>query len=224
MTTNKLVIRRLPPSMSEEEFLRQVEPLAEHDYFCFFEANPSLGSYAFSRAYINFLNSNDTANFRERFDNYIFLDRDGQEYPAVVEQSFWHKSPKTGPFFVRASQQVASTSPTKVEKPGQGDRSAGARGQNEKEESLASVGIEQDPDFLKFMERLGNSKKRSQQSPIQTLETNLDELAKQSSNGTPGKDGQNSAKVMTPLLGYVNQKRVMKNTTSNHNTNRRNKK
>ena len=29
----KVVVRRLPPSMTEEEFLDQVSPIPDHDYF-----------------------------------------------------------------------------------------------------------------------------------------------------------------------------------------------
>ena len=31
----KIVVRRLPPSMTEEEFLNQVSPLPDHDYIRF---------------------------------------------------------------------------------------------------------------------------------------------------------------------------------------------
>ena len=47
--------------------------------------NFSLGLNAFSRAYIYFKNFDDILSFKERFDNYIFLDSKSNEYPAVVE-------------------------------------------------------------------------------------------------------------------------------------------
>ena len=31
----KIVVRRLPPSMTEEEFLNQVSPIPDHDYIRF---------------------------------------------------------------------------------------------------------------------------------------------------------------------------------------------
>ena len=128
MPDNKLVIRRLPPSMNEDDFLKQVSPLPKHDYFCFFEASSGLGIHSYSRAYINILDSNDMSVFRERFDNYVFLDKDGHEYPAVVEQSLWHKSPKSGPF--------CGTETSEVDEP-----------------SCGSL-IEQDSDFIEFVEKL----------------------------------------------------------------------
>jgi regulator of nonsense transcripts 3 len=31
----KIVIRRLPPTLTKEQFMEVVSPLAEHDYFCY---------------------------------------------------------------------------------------------------------------------------------------------------------------------------------------------
>lgn len=186
MTThNKLVIRRLPPSMSEEEFVRQVSPLPEHDYFCFFEANPNLGSHAYSRAYINFLDSDSMTIFREQFDNYVFVDKNGHEYPALVEQSFWNKSPSNGPFR-RAALSTSTSS-------------------NQEEQTSSVNGLEDDGDFLDFVHRVKGPKRKSQQSPIQTLETNLDAITNESKSVSKDK-----SKKVTPLVGYVNKKRMAK--------------
>lgn len=183
--TNKLVIRRLPPSMSEMEFLKHVSPLPEHDYFCFFEANTSLGSHAYSRAYINFVKSNDMSIFREQFDNYVFVDKNGHEYPAIVEQSFWHKSPKYGPF--RNAMLVS-------------------------DEAESRTGLEEDPDFIEFVEKIRGPKRKSKQSPIQALETNLDAITNTSNtSGTSNANNKDKSKrIVTPLVGYVNQKRLAK--------------
>lgn len=137
METNKLVIRRLPPSLTEEEFLKHVSPLPKHDYFCYFGPNPGLGQHSFSRAYINILNQEDSSVFRERFDNYVFLDDDGHEYPAVVEQTLWHKSAKTGPF-CESNENLDS---------------------NQETPNSENQTIEEDPDFIEFTERLNSQKK-----------------------------------------------------------------
>ncbi|XP_014473298.1 PREDICTED: regulator of nonsense transcripts 3A isoform X2 [Dinoponera quadriceps] len=81
----KVVIRRLPPTMTQEQFLEQISPLPEHDYFYFVKADMSLGQFAFSRAYLNFTDQQDIFVFREKFDNYVFVDSKGVEYSAVVE-------------------------------------------------------------------------------------------------------------------------------------------
>lgn len=210
MPDNKLVIRRLPPSMSEDEFLKQVSPLPDHDYFYFYEANPGLGPHSFSRAYINFLDTNDMSVFRERFDNYVFLDKDGHEYPAVVEQSLWQKSPKNGPFYKKITPPIISSKHSPKD-----DDQLENKSIQQVETSLTDISkmpcpseIESDPDFLSFIERLSAQKKRPQHSPIQTLETNLDELTNHASAACSG--SKDNSKVITPLIGYVNQQRTMK--------------
>ncbi|XP_034943362.1 regulator of nonsense transcripts 3A-like [Chelonus insularis] len=90
----KVVIRRLPPTMTQSQFIEQVSPLPEHDYFHFVKADTSLGQNSFSRAYINFLEQQNIFMFREKFDNYVFVDSKGSEYPAVVEFAPFQRLPK----------------------------------------------------------------------------------------------------------------------------------
>ena len=45
----QIVVRRLPPSMKEKEFLESVSPLPDHDHFDFFEADQTLIPYGLSR-------------------------------------------------------------------------------------------------------------------------------------------------------------------------------
>lgn len=90
----KVVIRRLPPSMTEEMFIESVSPLPEHDYFAFINADSSLGSSAYSRAYINFKNVEDVYTFYDKFDGYVFVDQKGNEHPAMVEYAPFQKIPK----------------------------------------------------------------------------------------------------------------------------------
>lgn len=89
-----MVIRRLPPTMTQEQFIEQVSPLPDHDYFHFSKADMSLGQFAFCRAYINFIDQKDIFVFQEKFDNYIFIDSKGVEYPAVVEFAPFQRLPK----------------------------------------------------------------------------------------------------------------------------------
>lgn len=204
MPDNKLVIRRLPPSMSEDDFLKQVSPLPDHDYFCFFEADSNLRPHSYSRAYINFLDSSEMTIFRERFDNYVFLDREGHEYPAVVEQSLWHKSARGGPFYRNiSSESLSIDGQLKITRKSQAPANEGQASSN------TPLWIEQDPEFIEFVEKLHAQKKRPQHSPIQTLETNLDELTNSSTTCLGGKD---NARIVTPLIGYVNQQRSLKSS------------
>jgi len=81
----RVVIRRLPPSMTREDFEEQVSPIPEHDNLRFAKADFSLDQDAFCAAYINFLNQEDVYLFQERFDGYVFVDNKGNEYVAMVE-------------------------------------------------------------------------------------------------------------------------------------------
>ncbi|XP_011501641.1 PREDICTED: regulator of nonsense transcripts 3A [Ceratosolen solmsi marchali] len=90
----KVVIRRLPPTMTQEQFLEQVSPLPEYNYMYFAKADMSLGQYAYSRAYIDFIDQQDIFGFREKFDNYVFVDVKGMEFAAVVEYAPFQRVPK----------------------------------------------------------------------------------------------------------------------------------
>ncbi|XP_061401828.1 regulator of nonsense transcripts 3B [Musca vetustissima] len=81
----QIVIRHLPPTMTEEEFLKQIDPLPEHDFYYFAAADWSLGFDATCRAYITLKNYEDVFLFRDRFDGYVFVDNKGNEYAAIVE-------------------------------------------------------------------------------------------------------------------------------------------
>lgn len=91
----KVVIRKLPPNLTENSFLEFTSPLFEHDYFYYVQdENPSFGDQSFSRAYINFINVHDVYSFTQKFDDYVFIDDTGQEYPAVVEYAPFQRIPK----------------------------------------------------------------------------------------------------------------------------------
>uniref|UniRef100_A0A1A7YCG3 UPF3 regulator of nonsense transcripts homolog B n=1 Tax=Iconisemion striatum TaxID=60296 RepID=A0A1A7YCG3_9TELE len=93
-TMTKIVIRRLPPSLSKEELEEQLQPLPEVDYMEFFSNDTSLFPHLFARAYISFKNQDDIVLFRDRFDGYVFIDNRGQEYPAIVEFAPFQKIAK----------------------------------------------------------------------------------------------------------------------------------
>jgi regulator of nonsense transcripts 3 len=73
----QVVIRGLPPTMTQDTFIEQISPLPDNDYLYFVRADLSLGQFAFSRAYINFLNPEDIFIFTEKFDGYVFVDQKG---------------------------------------------------------------------------------------------------------------------------------------------------
>lgn len=91
---SKIVIRRLPPDMTEVELKEILAPLPPHDYFKFHEADMSLAPVHTTRVYINFPNFDDVLLFRDKFDGQIFEDKRGHEYPAYVEVSPFQLIPK----------------------------------------------------------------------------------------------------------------------------------
>lgn len=80
--------------MTEEEFLKQIDPVPQHDYFYFVPADFSLGLNATCRAYINFCQQSDIYIFRDKFDGYVFVDSKGSEYAAIVEFAPFQGLPK----------------------------------------------------------------------------------------------------------------------------------
>ncbi|XP_017780880.1 PREDICTED: regulator of nonsense transcripts 3A [Nicrophorus vespilloides] len=92
--STKVIIRRLPPGITQADFLNQVSPAPDYDYIYMVRGDMSLGENAFSRVYINFCNPEDVYLFKDKFDNYVFVDTKGHEYPAVVEYSSFQKVPK----------------------------------------------------------------------------------------------------------------------------------
>ncbi|KAK3912441.1 Regulator of nonsense transcripts 3A [Frankliniella fusca] len=93
----KVVVRRLPPTMTLETFLDQVAPLPPVDYMYFVKADTSLAPNSFGRAYLHFIHVSDLLIFTEKFDNYVFVDGKGNEYPAIVEYAPFQRIPKQRP-------------------------------------------------------------------------------------------------------------------------------
>ncbi|ELT94809.1 hypothetical protein CAPTEDRAFT_137621, partial [Capitella teleta] len=134
----QIVVRRLPPSLTAEEFIDLTSPIPDHDFFYFTQDNSKMGEQAFTRAYINFVSYEDILIFQEKFDGYIFVDQKGNEFPAVVEFAPFQKVPKK-----------------KTRKP-----------------DVKMATIENDPDFLKFLD--GLDQKSSESAPA--VDTILEEI------------------------------------------------
>lgn len=64
--------------MNEETFVKQIEPIPDHDDLVFVPADYTLGINASSRAYIYFKNQEDIFIFKDKFDGYIFVDTKGR--------------------------------------------------------------------------------------------------------------------------------------------------
>lgn len=80
----KVIIRKLPTSMTEEYFLELFEPLPKNDFFRFVPGDRTLAPNNFARAYINFLNPDEILSFRDKYDG-IPIERNGHSSICVVE-------------------------------------------------------------------------------------------------------------------------------------------
>jgi len=93
---NKVVIRKLPPNLSEEAFIDIISPLPDHQELYFCAADWTLGAEATTRAYIEFNSEEDIFIFKEKFDGYIFVDSvRGSDYAAIVEYAPFQGLPKS---------------------------------------------------------------------------------------------------------------------------------
>uniref|UniRef100_A0A182WBM1 UPF3 domain-containing protein n=1 Tax=Anopheles minimus TaxID=112268 RepID=A0A182WBM1_9DIPT len=94
----RVVIRRLPPTMTEAVFCEQISTdgkMPINDEFYFVGPDWTLGSNASCRAYINFINPDEVFRFTDNYDGYTFVDAKGMEHQAVVEFAPFQKPPKT---------------------------------------------------------------------------------------------------------------------------------
>merc|ERR1711981_762754 len=155
-----IVVRRLPPSMKEKDFLESVSPMPDHDHFEFSEADQTLVPYGLSRAIINFINEEEVYSFKERFDGYVFIDNKGHEHSAIVEFAPNQKIPKKS----RSRKDAKNGT------------------------------IDEDSDFMKFVEALQNPIKSSR--TIQQCLEDIDAKEKE----------QKNKEKLTPLLEFIREK------------------
>lgn len=74
---SKAIVRRLPPDLTLKSFSEVVGGLPKHNYLYFVTCEKPYQLYSFSRVYINFVNYNELVEFKEKFDNYVFVDSKG---------------------------------------------------------------------------------------------------------------------------------------------------
>lgn len=90
----KVVIRRLPPDLTEEKFKELIDPFPEYDYFYFSPGDHTLGSLGCSRAYVEFENEEEIVPFRDQYDGMILESEKGGKYRAIIEFAPYQGVPK----------------------------------------------------------------------------------------------------------------------------------
>jgi regulator of nonsense transcripts 3 len=90
----KVVIRKLPPDLTEEKLLDVLSGVPSYSYFYFAAGDPSLGVLSFSRAYFTFTEEASILPFRDKYDGCVLESESGLKYKAVVEFAPYQGVPK----------------------------------------------------------------------------------------------------------------------------------
>ncbi|KXZ48188.1 hypothetical protein GPECTOR_30g284 [Gonium pectorale] len=91
----KVVVRGLPPGMTEETFKTVLDSISRERYswLSYYPGKFSLKRMVFSRAYVNFLTAEDVYDFKQRFDGHVFIGQKGHQYRCAVEYAPLQKVP-----------------------------------------------------------------------------------------------------------------------------------
>ncbi|XP_039016121.1 regulator of nonsense transcripts UPF3-like isoform X2 [Hibiscus syriacus] len=83
----KVVIRHLPPSVTQPFFFSQIDERFSdrYNWFSFRLGKSSHKQQTYSRAYINFKRPEDVFEFAEFFDGHVFVNEKGTQFKAIVE-------------------------------------------------------------------------------------------------------------------------------------------
>ncbi|KAL7082324.1 hypothetical protein ACP275_14G092200 [Erythranthe tilingii] len=92
----KVVLRHLPPTISQSNLVEHVDSRFSGRYHCiaFRPGNPSQKHLTHSRAYINFNRPEDVIEFAEFFNGHVFVNEKGAQFKAIVEYAPSQRIPK----------------------------------------------------------------------------------------------------------------------------------
>ncbi|KAI5074417.1 hypothetical protein GOP47_0010378 [Adiantum capillus-veneris] len=92
----KVVVRHLPPGLSESAFMEQIASRFSSMYnmvsFC--PGKSSIKGSSFSRAYIDFKHPEDVLDFYQGFNGHVFVNEKGTQFKALVEYAPNQRVPK----------------------------------------------------------------------------------------------------------------------------------
>ncbi|KAI5440351.1 regulator of nonsense transcripts UPF3 isoform X1 [Lathyrus oleraceus] len=92
----KVVIRHLPPSLTESDLIQHIHNrfASRYRWFVFRPGNTSHRNQRYSRAYIDFNSPDDVFDFAEFFNGHVFVNEKGVQHKAVVEYAPSLRVPK----------------------------------------------------------------------------------------------------------------------------------
>eukprot|EP00798_Chlamydomonas_sp_ICE-L_P014686 gene14686-20723_t len=93
----KVIVRKLPPGLSEEGFRSAVDKLIadKFTWLSYYQGKFSTKRVQFSRAYIDFISSDAIFEFKSAFDGHVFVGSKGNQYQCAVEYAPFQKVPDT---------------------------------------------------------------------------------------------------------------------------------
>ncbi|KAL0027409.1 hypothetical protein WJX79_009534 [Trebouxia sp. C0005] len=93
---NKVVVRKLPPGISQEEVQAAIDAVCQgkYDWFTFVPGKVSIKRVKHSRAYLNFLDAAEVFRFRAQFGGHAFVNKKGAQYKCTVEYAPYQKVPR----------------------------------------------------------------------------------------------------------------------------------
>ncbi|XP_047322650.1 regulator of nonsense transcripts UPF3-like isoform X2 [Impatiens glandulifera] len=92
----KVVVRHLPPTITQDKFMEQVDVrfAGLYNWVSFFPGNNSLKSQSSSRAYFDFKKPEDVIDFSDFFNGHIFVNEKGTQFKCAVEYAPSQHIPK----------------------------------------------------------------------------------------------------------------------------------
>uniref|UniRef100_A0A5B7ATQ2 Putative regulator of nonsense transcripts UPF3 isoform X1 n=1 Tax=Davidia involucrata TaxID=16924 RepID=A0A5B7ATQ2_DAVIN len=92
----KVVLRHLPPSISQSTLMEQIDGhfAGRYNWVSFFPGKNSQKHQSYSRAYIDFKRPEDVIEFAEFFDGHVFVNEKGTQFKTIVEYAPSQRVPK----------------------------------------------------------------------------------------------------------------------------------
>lgn len=97
LNRTKVVVRHLPPSLSQSSFFEQIDGRfsSRYNWSSFRPGKSSHKNQRYARAYLNFNSHDDVFEFAEFFNGHVFVNEKGTQYKAVVEYAPSQRVPKS---------------------------------------------------------------------------------------------------------------------------------
>ncbi|GKV32133.1 hypothetical protein SLEP1_g40762 [Rubroshorea leprosula] len=94
----KVVLRHLPPAISEATLVEQVDGVfaGRYNWVSFRPGKTSQNHQSYSRAYIDFKRPEDVLEFADVFNGHVFVNEKGTQFKSIVEYAPSQRVPKQG--------------------------------------------------------------------------------------------------------------------------------